>query len=156
MTTKKSPQDSVNEMFGQAAQFFQDAIQAGIKLQEQGTKSMTQLMSGLSSPQQWQESAQSTMTQLMKTTEKNMSEAIELMNQNTKSTMELLEKAFKAREAMGQGDGLVRIKEMWETAFGSFLRNSEVMLQANNRLLETWQKMATALQAEMKSQTSKD
>jgi hypothetical protein len=154
MTAEKSPQASVNEMFGQAAEFFQNAVQAGIRIQEQGTKSMSQLMSGLSSPQQWQESAQATMTQLMETTEKNMAEAIELMNRNTKSTMELLEKAFKAREAMGQGDGQARMREMWETAVGSFLRNSEVMLQANNRLLESWQKMASALQGEASSSSA--
>jgi hypothetical protein len=73
------------------------------------------------------------------------------MSQNTRNTMELLEKAFKAREAMGQGDGQAHVKEMWETAVGSFVRNSELLLQANSRLLETWQKMANAIQAEMKS-----
>ena len=152
----KSAQESVNEMFGQAAQFFQNAVQAGIKIQEQSTKSMSQLMSSLNSPQQWQESAQATMSQLMDTTEKNMAEAIDLMNKNTKSAMDLLEKAFQARESMGQGDGQARLKEMWETAVGSFLRNSEVMLQANNRLLESWQKMADAIQGEADSSASGD
>ncbi len=156
MSAEQPPQATLNEMFSQAAAFFQDAVQAGIKIQEQSTKSMTDLISGLSSPQQWQEKAQATMAQMMQTTEKNMAEAMELMSQNSKTAMDLLEKAFTAREAMNEGSVETRSRELWETAVGSFMRNAEAVVHANNRLLDSWQKMATAVQGETGSSPAEE
>ena len=156
MTADESPQAVVNEMFSQAAQFFQNAVTAGISFQQNSTKALTELITGLSSPQQWQQQFQTTMPQMMATMEKNMDDAIELMTKNSKTSLELLEKAFEAKQAAAQGDGEASAREMWETALGSFLRNAEVMVQANNRMLDSWRQMAKALQDAPPEEKSQD
>jgi hypothetical protein len=148
MTDDKSPQAAANEMFSQAARFFQDAVEAGIRMQEQSTKSMSEMISRFASPPQWQQQAQTTMQQMAATFEKNMKETIELMTENSKTSLELLDKAFEARQAISKGDGLTRTRELWETAMGSFMRNAEVMVQANSRMLDAWRNMADALQSQ--------
>jgi hypothetical protein len=146
MTAENSPQTMVNEMFSQAAQLFQNALAAGISMQEQSTKALTDIIGGFSSPQRWQEQAQTSMSQMMSAAEQNMNDAIELMTQNSKTSLELLEKAFEARQSMAEGDGQANAQEAWETALGAFVRNAEVIVQANNRMLQSWQNMAQILQ----------
>ena len=145
MTSEKSPQTAVDEMFSQAAQMFQQALAAGIGFQQQSTKALTDIIGGFSSPQKWQEQAQTNMEQMMASAEKSMNDAIDLMTENSRTSLELLEKAFEARQEMLKGDGQARAQELWETALGSFVRNAEVIMQANNRMVESWHKMADIL-----------
>jgi hypothetical protein len=100
------------------------------------------MISGLSSPEQWQKTGESAMQQMLATAEKNMNDAIELMNNNTKSGLDLLEKAFNLRQPFASQEQEAQAREMWETTLGAFSRNAEMAMQANNRMLESWQKMA--------------
>ena len=43
------------------------------------------------------------------------------------------------------GEAQEKSREMWETAVGSLRRNTEVMVQANSRLLQSWRDMAKIL-----------
>jgi hypothetical protein len=148
MNAENSPQANVNEMFSQAARVFQNAIEAGIRVQEQTTKTMSEIISGFNSPQKWQEQAQSTVEQMMASAEKGMHDVVELMSENTKTSLDLLEKAFEAQAAMAKGDGQGQTRELWETAIGSYLRNAEIMVQANSQMLESWRQMAEVLKSE--------
>ena len=148
MSDEKSPQATANEMFSQAARCFQNAVEAGIRIQEQSTKSMSDMITRFTTPQQWQKQAQATMQQIVSAAETNMRETIELMTQNSKNSLELLEKAFDARQAVAKGEGLAQTRELWETSLGSFMRNAEVMVQANGRMLDAWRKMAESWQAQ--------
>jgi hypothetical protein len=146
-------QSSVNEMFTQAAQMFQSAMEAGIKIQEESTKSFTEMINRLGSPQQWQQQAQAAMEQTMAAVHQNVDEAIKLMNENTRTSLELLEKAFSAQQSTASGDGQTRTREIWETAIGSLRRNTEVIMQANNRLLESWKAVAEMIRQQEAAKT---
>jgi hypothetical protein len=149
MTAEKTAQTTVNEMFDQAARFFQESVAAGIRLQQQSAKAMGEIVGGFTSPHRWQEQAQASWEQLTAAAEKSMSDAMELMTENTKTSLELLEKAFEAQVAVAKGDGQTQTRELWETAVGSYLRNAEIMRQANNRMLESWRQMADVLRSQM-------
>ena len=65
-----------------------------------------------------------------------------MMNDNAKLSFELLEKAFNSRQTEGVEDGATKVRELWETAMGGLRRNTEVLVQANSRLLESWKEVA--------------
>jgi hypothetical protein len=106
------------------------------------------MITGLSSPEQWQKSGESAMQQMLESAEKNMNDAIELMTNNTKTGLDLLEKAFNSRQPFASQEQEARAREMWETTVGAFARNAEMAVQANNRMLESWKKMAEVFTTE--------
>jgi hypothetical protein len=145
MSTSERSNDAASQMFGQAAKMFQTAMEAGAKMQEDSAKSLNEMISGLGAPQEWQKHAQDAMEKAIAMMQQNMDEALNVVNENTKTSLELLEKAFSARQTDAPADVQARAKEMWETALGSLRRNTEVIVQANSRLVQSWQEMAQIL-----------
>jgi hypothetical protein len=144
MSAENSTQNNVQEMFNQAAQLLRNAFETSIKMQEQSTRSLTEMIGGLSSPGQWQEKGEAAMKQMLQTTEENMNDTIQLITNNTRTGVELLEKAFSAQPSLPAGFDEPRLREVWETAIGSFMRNAEVAVQANNRMVESLRTMTQA------------
>lgn len=129
---------SANEMFAQAARVFETAIQAGIKFQEEAVRSLSAVAEAGATPGEWRKRSQAAMEHALEIAQKNVDEAIQAMNENAKTSLDLLEEAFKARQGETAAETQARTREMWEIAVGSLRRNTEVMLQANNRVLESW------------------
>lgn len=148
MSAPSSTSKNANEMFEQAARLFESAMQAGIRIQEQSIRSMAEMTSRLGSPQDWQKQAQSVMDRGVSTLQQNADEALRMMQENAKTSLELLEKAFRARQGEPASETQNRVRETWETAIGSLRRNTEVMLQSNGRVLESWRDIARMMQGE--------
>ena len=149
MSDSKTGQNGINEMFGQAARFFQTALEAGIKIQEQSAQALTEMIGGLGSPQQWRERAEAAMEKTVAVGQQNMEEALRIMDDNTKNSLELLEKAFKARQPESAEDLAAKSREMWETAVGSLRRNTEVMIQASGRMVKSWSEIAQIFRSDL-------
>ena len=147
---KKS--EAVNEAYGEAAKMFQSALEVGVRIQEQSTKAFNEMFQGLGSPQNWQQQTQDAMEKTVEMAKTNYDEAIQLMNENTRTGMQLLEKAFSVRESDLADMGQARTRELWETAIGSLRRNTEVLVQANGRLLDSWRQVTTILQGQPSDQ----
>lgn len=145
MGASETKKDAASEMFGQAAKMFQTAMEAGAKLQEESAKSLNELISGLGEPQKWQKQAQETMGKAATVVQQNADEAMKVVQENTKTSLELLEQAFNARQSEKPADVQDRTREMWETAIGAMRRNTEVIVHANGRMVQSWQEMAQLL-----------
>lgn len=140
MSTSSNSNASVQQMFEQAAHLFQSALEAGIKMQEETNKTLTGIVSGMGSPQPWQEQTQRFLQKTMDMVQQNSSDAIRAINENTRTGLELLGRAFDARQANGDLAS-PRVKEMWETAIGSLRKNSELLVQINSRVLDSWREL---------------
>jgi hypothetical protein len=126
-----------SELFGQAARSFEAAIQTGLRLQEESLKCMTDMLSDIASPQNWQKKAQAKMSQIMAISQQSIEETIRVMNENAKTSMECLQKAFHSQPGEPK-EAQAKTMEMWETALGVVRRNTEAALRANRRAVETW------------------
>jgi len=131
-----------NELFGQAIETFESAVRTGVKMQEEYTRWFTDMLSELGSPQEWQQKSQTIINESIQMAQKNFDEAIRVMNQNTKTGLELMQRAFEARQASSTSDAQNRTREIWETALGALRNNTEAVVQANSRMLETWTELA--------------
>jgi hypothetical protein len=87
------------------------------------------------------------MNEIIASSQKNMDEAVQVMNENAKTSMDLLQKAFQTRPA-DSTEAQSRTLEMWETSLGFLRRNTEAMLRANTRVVETWTEMAKKVNGE--------
>jgi hypothetical protein len=139
-TTKTAPDAS--ELFGQSMRMFESAMRTGAKMQEESARWFSSMVTNFGSPQGWQKRTEEMMAETLNVTQKNVEEALKVMNQNAKTGLELLQKAFEARQADDSTDAQSKSRELWETALGALRSNTEAMLQANARLAETWAEVA--------------
>lgn len=145
---------NVSDLFRQAVETFQDAIRSGVKIQEDSAKRFTEVLRGLGSPLDWQKNTQLMVNEAIAATQRNMDESIRLMNHNAQTAMGLLQKAFEIRTngaAPGEAaaEGAASSDEMWETALGAMRTNTQVILQANARVLESWAQLAQEITGRM-------
>lgn len=134
-----------NELFSQAIETFETAIRTGVKMQEEYARWFTHMLGDVGSPQQWQSKGQTIIGESMQMAQKNFDEAIRMMNQNTKIGLELMQRAFETRQIGSTSDAQARTREIWETALGALRNNTEAVVQANSRMLETWAELAKKL-----------
>jgi hypothetical protein len=140
-------QNYANELFGQAARSFESAVQAGIKLQAESVKFLTDVLSEMGSPQKWQKKAQAVMSEMVNTSQNNIGEAIKVMNENAKTSLDVLQKAFQS-QPNGTEEAQSRTLEVWETTLGILRKNTEAVLRANTRVVEAWTEMAKKVNGE--------
>ena len=105
------------EMFGQATRAFEAAIQSGIKLQEESVKFLTEMFSEMSSPEKWQKTTQAMINGMVDSSRKSMEEAVQVMNENAKTSLELLQQAFHSPPTDAE-EAQARATSLWEAACG--------------------------------------
>jgi hypothetical protein len=129
---------SFNELFEQAARVFENGLRAGTTMQQETTKWFAETLRAVGSAQQWQVRNQAAIEQAMSTFQKNVDAGLKMMNENAKTSLELLERAFDARPIEPDPDSHARSREMWETAMGALRKNMQMMVEANARVVESW------------------
>lgn len=142
MSESSGTSTAVQQLVEQAARMFQTALEAGIKIQEESAKALTGLMKNGEAGPPWQQRTRSVMDQSLACAKENMDAAIQVVNENTQVGLELLAKVFDARQTTTGADVQSRTKEAWETSVGSLRRNTELLVQVNRRVLESWQEVA--------------
>jgi len=143
MTTDAT--SNANDLFRQAVETFQSAIRTGVKIQEESAKRFAEMLRDLSAPTDWQKSTQTMLNEAIGATQRNIDESIRLMNHNAQSAMSMLHKAFENRTAAATTNGSTSADELWESALSAMRTNTQVILQANARILESWAHLAQEL-----------
>jgi hypothetical protein len=144
--TKTAPDAS--ELFGQSMRMFETAMRTGAKVQEESARWFSGMVSNMASPQGWQKRTEEVINETISITQKNVEEALRVMNQNARTGIELLQKAFEARQADSPTDAQTKSRELWETALGALRANTEAVLQANSRWAESWAEVTRRLAGE--------
>jgi hypothetical protein len=129
------------ELFSRASRSFEAAVQSGIRIQEESLKCVTEIINENCSPETWQKKTQTLITEMVSTSQKNVDDAVAVLNENTKTGLEFFQKAFEAAPA-DSSEAQAKTVNLWETALGALRRNTDVMLKANSRIVEAWTEMA--------------
>jgi hypothetical protein len=132
------PQMQQSALFDQAVETFEAALRAGIRVQEETFKCVTDAMSELGSPQDWQARAQRTIKETLPKLQKNAEEAVAAMNRSAKESLDLLNQAFEVAQVTNPEQAQTKMREMWEASLGVMRSNAQAMVQANARTLELW------------------
>jgi hypothetical protein len=128
-------------MFRQGMETFETAMKTAARIQEESARRFTELLQEMGSPAQWQKRFQSVMGEAVVMTQKNFDEAIHVMSQNAKSTLELFQKALETPMPQGS-DTEGKYRGLWESALTTLRKNTETILQANTRVTESWADLA--------------
>lgn len=140
MTATKSEQktkEAASDLYSQAYETFESAIRLGCKMQEETANRVTEMLSTMGSPQEWQRRNKEMVEEFIPVAEKNLDETLKVMNQNAKSSMEMLEKAFESGQSMDPAALQAKTQDLWETSLGMVRTNMQTMVQTNTRMMQT-------------------
>jgi hypothetical protein len=141
MSTAKSTLNPA-QFVGPAAQAFESALKAGLRIQEEAAKRFTDMINEFQKPQDWQKKGQDFIAQWVETVQTSMDESIRVMNQNAKASMEVLQKAYDAVPPADADEAQRRYQELAEVSLTAIRANTQAAVQANGRIVDAWGQFA--------------
>lgn len=132
------PQQVMSELMDQAVGCFDAALKTGVKLQEDASKWWSEVLNEATSMQDWQKKIASCITDAIPTAQKNAEECLHMIDQNTRSSMELLRKAFDACQSESVADAQAKMQELWSSSLAALRQNAQAVVQTNARAMESW------------------
>ena len=139
MSEKAKPQGS--ELFEQAMKNYEQALQAGLKLQQESAKWWMDLVSQAGCAQDWQTKANDLASESVSVIQKRMEDNLKLVEQSSRTSLDLLGKAMDAMKADTLSSGQAKVQEVWEASLNTVRSNATAINQANTKWIESWMQM---------------
>jgi polyhydroxyalkanoate synthesis regulator protein len=130
-----------NELFQQAMKNYEQALQAGLKLQQDSGKLWMDMMAQAGSPQEWQSKANEVASESLSMARTRMEENLKLVEQSSRSSLDLLKQAMEATKADTIAAGQNKMQELWESSLEAVRANATAINQANAKWAEAWMQM---------------
>ncbi len=137
MTTEQKTKP-VTDLFDQALKSYEQALKTGMKMQEESTKAFTELVTHATSPQDWQKKMKSATDDFIPQTQKTVDEGIKLIEQTSKSSIELLKKAVAVGQPVSAPDAQAKMLGLWEASLNTMRETAVAVTQANQKAIESW------------------
>ena len=137
MTTEDKTKP-VTDLYEQAMKNYEQALKAGLKMQEESARMWTGFLNQGTSPQDWQKKARTMADEIVPPAQKAVDDGLKVIEQNSKTSVELLKKAVAAAQATSVQDAQARLLSFWETSLNAMRDSAVAVTQANNKVLENW------------------
>lgn len=98
MTTDEKTKP-VTDLFEQAMKSYEQALRTGVKMQEESAKFFNNLVNQATSPQDWQKRMKAMTDDLIPQTQKSVDEGLKIIEQTSRTSVELLKKSCCDRSA---------------------------------------------------------
>jgi hypothetical protein len=124
-------------VFNEAAETFNEAVKAGLKVQEEIGKWWSDALEQAGPTEQWQKKSKAVFDETIPAAQKSAQEWIKLVDQNYKRSVGLFKKAWEVQPA-DPADMRAKSQELWEESLGLVRDNANAVAQANIKLMEVW------------------
>jgi hypothetical protein len=129
------------ELFEQAIKNYEQALQAGLKLQQESAQWWMDLMKQGGSPQDWQAKVNAVAAESLSVAQKRMEENLKLVEHSSRTSMDLLKKAMDAMKTDTVLAGQTKLQELWESSLEAVRGNAAAIGEANAKWVESWMHM---------------
>ncbi len=136
MTDKTNPPAS--ELFDQALKNYESAMRTGLKIQEDAAKYWGKLLSQAASPQDFQKQVLSLANDVIPVTQKSMQSCLELMEQNSRTSVDLVKKGMEAAQTTTAGETQKKLVEFCEGSLKSLKGNAQAIIDINAKAMDSW------------------
>ena len=141
MTTEEKTRP-VTDLFDQAMKNYEQAMKTGARLQEESARFFSNLMGQATSPQDWQKRVKTAMDEFVLQTQKAVDEGLKLLEQTSRTSVELLKKAVAAGQPTSAQDAQAKFLGVWEASLNAVRDTAVSITQANNKAIESWMAFA--------------
>jgi translation initiation factor 2 alpha subunit (eIF-2alpha) len=143
-----------SEMFDQALKNYEQALRTGLKLQEEAGKCWTKLLNQAASPQDLQKQMAAMANDVIPATQKTMEGYLDLLEQNSRASVDLLKKGMDAAQTTSFAEGQGKVVDFCESSLKSLKANAQAIVDINGKTIDSWisvVKKATADVVELKA-----
>ncbi len=134
-------QKDMSDMADEAMKNYDQVVKTTLRVQEEASRYWTSLLSRSASAQDWQRPV-SAFTAIangvLPQAQKRMQEVLELAENNTKASVELMKKAVEVMQTPGMAERQARWMDLWATSLGAARSNAEAVMQIGSRAVNSW------------------
>lgn len=131
----------LSEAADKAMKNYEQAVRTGLKLQEEAAHLWTNLLNQSASPQDWQKrvsSASTVANGVLPAAQKRMEEVLDLVEQNTKASTDLLKKAADVCQTTTLPECQSKWLDLCTASVDLARSNFEAVTQINSRAVDSW------------------
>lgn len=137
MTTEERTKP-VTDLYDQAMKSYEQALKTGVKMQEESVKYFSNLVNQTTSPQDWQKRVKAVADEFIPQTQKTVDEGVKLIEQTSRTSIELLKKAVATGQPTSMQDAQTKFLGLWEASLNAMRDTAVAVTQANNKAIESW------------------
>ena len=134
----------MNELMEQAMKNYEQALQAGLKLQEESSKWWSDFMTQSAAPADWQKRWKTTANQTIPIVQTRMEDALRLLEQSSRTSLELLKQAVTVTTSDSSASAQMKLQQLWEASLETMRNNAQAVAQANAKVVESWMALFAA------------
>ena len=127
-------------VFDEAVATFNDAVKAGVKVQEEIGKWWSDALEQTGPAEQWQKKSKAVLSEAIPAAQKNAEEWLKLIEQNYKRSLGLFKKAWEVQPG-DAADMRAKSQQLWEESLELVRDNAQAVAQANVKMMEVWQRV---------------
>jgi hypothetical protein len=136
MSAKSGTQ--VQELFQEALKNYGQALQAGLKMQEDTAKWWTDFMAQANSPQEWQTRMNKLAADAIPQVQQRIAESLKTIEQTSRASLDLLQRACQTAPVDSVSAAQAGLNELWESSLQAMRQNAQAITQANSKVVESW------------------
>ncbi len=140
------------ESFEQAIAKFEEAVKAGLKMQEEASSAWSEILSGAGTPQDRQTRFDDVVKESIPKAQENFDTMPKSIESKYTSSLDLLKKAMEAAQATSFDESKNRTEVLWERSIQAMRENTQTMVQANAKISEAWTDLMTKPNGKPKSE----
>jgi hypothetical protein len=137
MTTEDKTKPAT-DLFEQAIKNYEQALKTGLKLQEDSLRMWTGLVNQPTAPQDLQKRVKALTDEIIPQTQKAIEDNLKLVEQNSRSSIELLKKAATVAQATTVQDAQSKFLGFCEASLNAVRDTTVAVTQANAKAVESW------------------
>ena len=137
MTTEDKTKSGA-DLFEQALKNYEQALKTGLKMQEDSLRMWTGLLNQTAAPQDLQKRAKALVDEVIPETQKTIEHNLKLVEQNSRTSIELLKKAAAAAQATTVQDAQTKFLSFYEASLNAVRDTTVALTQANAKAVESW------------------
>lgn len=134
---EKSPAEIANQLMKN----YEQAVQTGLKIQEEAVNCCNRVFNQAALSQEWQKRLSSftdTTNGLLPEAQKRAQEVLDLVEKSTRTGVGLMVKAVEAAQAPAIADSQSKWVEFWTASMNALQSNAEAVGQIQSRAVDSW------------------
>lgn len=136
MSAKAKPEGQ--ELFEQAMKNYEEAMEAGLKLQQDAARWWMDTISKAGSAQEWQARTSELMNKSISTVQERLDQNLKVLEQTGRTSIDLLKKAVAAGKADTVAGAQSKMQDLLEASLDAMRSSAGSIHQANAKWLESF------------------
>lgn len=135
---KDKSDNPASGMLDQGLKNYEQALRTGLKIQEEAGKCWTSLLNQAVSAEDLQKRITTFSNDVIPATQKSLAGYLELLEQNSRASVELIKKSMEAAPPTSYPETQARVVEFCESSLKSLKANTQAIVDINAKAIDSW------------------